>query len=214
MVHVAGTPHAQSTEGVRGRVDLRFRRARHGATLARRTREKIRVPEFQAGHEVLDAFGEPTKTLEVVYKWLPRDEVPKETLKWFIELQREAMEETAPGIVEAMRFIKSLPMPLRWASPSGVPVLNLERKTKASALTLWRGSEPSRNGGAVGYEPEMDEGETRARGGAEFYSQHGRRAPGLRGAGLRAGGVPLLTVHDFFATLPCHADKLREILLR
>jgi DNA-directed RNA polymerase len=182
-------------------------------TLARQIREKIRVPEFQTGHQELDYFGEPTLTRKVVYKWLPKDEVPKDTIKWFIEKQREAMEETAPCIGRAIQFIKSQPMPLRWVSPSGVGVRNFERKSEVSTLTLWLGSKDSRNKVAIGYEPEIDVDETRRAAPPNFV--HSMDAAHLAFVALACEreGVPLLTVHDSFATLPRYADRLQKILL-
>jgi DNA-dependent RNA polymerase len=192
---------------------------RQKAALGRRIRKEFRVPEFRPGHKVLDAFGEPTKTLKVVRRWLPDDEVPRGMIKWFIERQYKAMEETAPSITKAMKFIQSLSRvltPLEWVSPSGVPVRNLSWKTKTSALTLWLGSEkkPDRHVGAVGYEPEPDAGKTLRAGPPNLVHSMDASHLALVALACKRARIPLLTVHDSFATLPCYADKLREILLR
>jgi hypothetical protein len=130
-------------------------------TLGDHIREKNRVYVTEPGDVVADAFGELVLSAKVVDRWLPEDQVPKDTIDWFIKKQREAMEQTAPGIKKAMEWIKSLPMPLRWVSPSGVEVLNVEHKREWRTLKLWFGTKSRRIRAAVGYEPKMDESETK-----------------------------------------------------
>ena len=189
---------------------------RQKAALGRRIREETRVPEFRPGHEVLDAFGNPSRTWEVVYRWLPPGEVPKDTIGWFIEKQYEAMKETAPASWRRWSSSGRCPAvlpPLEWVSPSGVPVRNLTKKSQVSALSLWRGSKFSRNVAAVSYRGP-DAGKTMRAGPPNLI--HSLDASHLAFVALacKREGVPLLCVHDSFATLACHADKLREILLR
>jgi DNA-dependent RNA polymerase len=132
------------------------------SALGRRTRKKNPIFVFKPGDDEVDAFGELVSTYDVAERWLPKGDVPKDTISWFIGLQRAAQEQTAPCIPQAMEFIKSLPMPLRWVSPSGVGVHNIERKVVTSVLSLyWKAQpEPSRNRSAIEY-GDMDEGETR-----------------------------------------------------
>jgi DNA-directed RNA polymerase len=59
----------------------------------------------------------------------------------------------------------------------------------------------------------MDEGETRLAAAPNFI--HSMDAAHLAFVALACEreNIPLLTVHDSFACLPCHADRLRKILL-
>jgi hypothetical protein len=189
--------------------------SRQSRKLGRDTRKNNPVYEFRPGDEVIDGEGNPARAIDVVARWLPKHEVPKKTISWFIKLERKAMRSLAPCIDEAQAFIKSLAiLPLRWRSPSGVPILNEEHAPIRSTLKLWLGDDFSRNRAGIDYEPEIDVDETRLAAPPNVIHSFDASHLALVALACKRAGIPLVTVHDSYGTLPCHIDALRDILLR
>ena len=104
---------------------------------------------------------------------------------------------------------------LRWISPSGVLVSNIYNKPDPRVRGYYLGAKRVRHIGAYAFLPELDI--DRCVRGAAPNLVHSLDASHLAfvalGCERERDGIPLLTVHDSYAVLGCHVDRMREIWL-
>jgi hypothetical protein len=150
-----------------------------------------------------------------------KDDFPKGYRKWFIEKHRTAIEAAFPGLKPTMDFFRNCAEMLaergevlRWTSPSGVPVCNRYNEPDEHRKSYYLGAKRVQHVGAYAFRPELDQGGCRR--GAPPNVVHSLDASHLAFTVLacECEGIPLLTVHDCFATLGCHVDALRAFWLR
>jgi hypothetical protein len=183
--------------------------------------ETVRDNDWNRIREFVDREVDGELYGEVSSRRPKKGELPKKALSFIAKQNREAVAEAVPSIDPAMGYIGSMAKilaaagkPLRWMSPSGVPVCNAERLPDVTRPRLWLGGKPYQYPAALDYLPNLDEGECRKSAAPNFV--HSLDASHLAFVTLacECEGIPLACVHDSFAVLPCHADGLREILMR
>ena len=143
---------------------------------------------------------------------------------WFVKKHREAIAKAFPGFEPVRDFFRDCAAilavhgeVLRWSSPSGVPVCNRYNKSDPNRKSYYLGAKRVQHKHAYVFRPELDI--DRCGRGAAPNLVHSLDASHLAFVALACEaegteGIPVLTVHDTFATLGCHVDALREIWLR
>jgi DNA-directed RNA polymerase, mitochondrial len=141
---------------------------------------------------------------------------------WFVEKHRAAIAKAFPGFEPIRNFFRDCAAilaergeVLRWTSPSGVPVSNrYNEPDDPSRKSYYLGAKRVQHKCAYAFRPELDR-DGCARGAAPNLV-HSLDAAHLALVALacEAESIPLLTVHDCFATLGCHIDAMRDIWLR
>jgi DNA-directed RNA polymerase, mitochondrial len=176
------------------------------------------VVAFLYGQQEQETAKKILKALE-----LKKADLPEGLLGWFVPLVVDAMEKTLPGAVAVMNYARDTARilarknrPFRTISPSGVPVCTIEYKPDLKRPQMWLGfrESPRRHWAVV---KDLDEVDVAACvRGAPANLVHSLDASHLAFVALacEGAGIPLACVHDSFATLACHAEELREILLR
>ena len=66
---------------------------------------------------------------------------------------------------------------------------------------------------SVGWEPKQRVGQAKSSISPNYIHSLDSALLALVACACERGGIPLITVHDSFNTLPPYADRLREILL-
>jgi DNA-directed RNA polymerase len=140
---------------------------------------------------------------------------------WFIKKHRKAIAGAFPGFEPIRDFLRDCAAMLakfgevlRLRSPSGVPVCNRYNRPDPNRKSYYLGAKRVQHKHAYAFRPELD-GDRCARGAAPNLV-HSLDAAHLAFVALacEAESIPLLTVHDCFATLGSHVDAMREIWLR
>jgi DNA-directed RNA polymerase len=153
--------------------------------------------------------------------WLKVATADPGLLDWFVPLVREAMEKALPGATKIMNFMRDIAE--MWAdagktlwmhSPTGVPVCNLEYKPDLRRPKLWLDNKEIRHWAVMDDLDEIDVAACKRGAAANLVHSLDASHLALVALACECADVPLACVHDSFATLPCHADELREILLR
>jgi hypothetical protein len=139
---------------------------------------------------------------------------------WFVKKHREAIAKAFPGFEPVRDFfagcaaaLAARGRTLRWISPSGVLVSNIYNKPDPRERSYYLGAKRVRHIGAYTFLPELDT--DRCVRGAAPNLVHSLDASHLAlvALGCERERIPLLTVHDSYAVLGCHVDRMREIWL-
>jgi DNA-directed RNA polymerase, mitochondrial len=198
----------------------------------RKLMKRLTVPylygqrELKAQKVLLDALAEESRIADGYdddhqVKWRrPRaSDIPHRS--WFVKRHRVAIAAVFPGLKPVMDLIRNCATTLavhgevlRWASPSGVEVCNRYNVPDPNRKSYYLGAKRVQHKQAYVFRPELDKAGC-ARGAAPNLV-HSLDAAHLAFVALacEADRIPLLTVHDCFATLGCHVDAVREIWLR
>src|SRR5262245_30950618 len=103
--------------------------------------------------------------------------------------------------------------PVCWISPSGLPVANSYREPQLKTVQHYLHDESKRCILSVDWEPKQRVDECRSAIAPNYIHSLDAAFLAFVALACEREGIPLLTVHDSFNTLPCYADRLREILL-
>jgi DNA-dependent RNA polymerase len=165
--------------------------------------------------------GKPTPIYRVERHRLKAIDLPEGQLDYFVDLVRAAIERQLPGAVDVMNFVRTIAKALaeagkalKWVSLSGVPVCNLEHKPDVHSVKLWLDDRPAYHEVSTEWLPEIDVAACVRSSAPNLVHSCDAAHLALVALACECEHIPLACVHDSFATLPCHADKMREILLR
>ena len=147
-----------------------------------------------------------------------REEIPEGAVALLVELVRKTIEKhipAAPAVMKALQAKVRKDRPVRWVSPSGLPVANAYQESRTERINLYmlgRGEFQSKI--SVGWQPKQKVGKAKSSVAPNYI--HSLDASHLARVANACGrkGIPLVTVHDSYATLPPLADQLRAILLQ
>jgi DNA-dependent RNA polymerase len=185
----------------------------------RESKAQVKLLDILADREenrIFDGFAED---YQVKWRRPKARDIPHRA--WFVRKHREAIATAFPGFEPIRNFFRDCAAllaerreVLRWTSPSGVPVCNRYNKSDPHQKSYYLGATRVRHKQAYVFRPELDRNGC-ARGAAPNLV-HSLDAAHLAFVALacEADSIPLLTVHDCFATLGCHTDATREIWLR
>jgi hypothetical protein len=145
---------------------------------------------------------------------------PKGHVGWFVGLAREAIAKALPGAEDVKKFVSGVTEALAanghalsWTSPSGVPICNKYLKSDVHTKTTWLGASPKKHNHKVadGWLRELRQSKCKLAAPPNLI--HGLDASHLAfvAVACEAEDIPLVTVHDAYATLgPC-VDAMRDV---
>jgi DNA-dependent RNA polymerase len=133
-----------------------------------------------------------------------------------VKLVRQAIEKhikAAPGIMKQLQAMVGEREPVRWASPSGWPVSNSYPKSRTKTVRHYLHDKSHRC--VIGAEWKREQRLKKAESSIAPNYIHSLDSAHLAlvACACEREGIPLVTVHDSYGTLPRYADRLREILL-
>jgi DNA-dependent RNA polymerase len=133
-----------------------------------------------------------------------------------VKLVREAIErhiKAAPAIMKQLQAMVDKTEPVRWKSPSGLPVSNSYPKPRTRVVRHYLHDKSTRCVLGVEWKREQRLDKARSSIAPNYIHSLDSALLALVACACEREGLPLATVHDSFNTLPCYADRLREILL-
>jgi DNA-directed RNA polymerase len=153
-----------------------------------------------------------------LYKELRKrgEDIPDRAPLFLVKIVRGAIETHMPAakaLMEKLQALVTADTPVSWITPSGLPVFNSYKKADVKEVRLYRLGKLHRHMISVGWKPQQRLGKARSAIAPNYvHSMDAAHLTLVANACARAG-IDLVTVHDSFAVLPCHAGRLREILL-
>jgi hypothetical protein len=133
-----------------------------------------------------------------------------------VKLVRQAIEtriKSAPAIMGWLQAMVGAIEPVRWVSPSGLPVSNSYPKPLVKAVRHYLHDKSGRCVLGVGWKREQRRDKAESSIAPNYIHSLDAALLALVACACEREGIPLVTVHDSYNTLPCHVDRLREILL-
>jgi Autographiviridae RNA polymerase len=143
-------------------------------------------------------------------------DIPPGAPQNLVRLVREAIErriKSAPALMAALQVLVSKNEPVRWVSPSGLPVSNSYNVPQTKAVRHYLLDKSHRSVAGAGWKREQRLDKARASIAPNYIHSLDAALMALVACACDREGIPLVTVHDSYATLPWCADRLREILL-
>ena len=143
-------------------------------------------------------------------------DIPAGAPKSLVELVRKAIERhirSAPAIMKQLQALVGKSKPVRWVSPSGLPVSNSYPKPRVKRVRHYLHDKSRQCVQSVGWKPEQRFSVARSAIAPNYIHSLDSAHLALVACACEREGIPLVTVHDSYNTLPCYADRLREILL-
>lgn len=144
------------------------------------------------------------------------DDAPKNLVSRLVSLTRHAIEIFVPLAEEIRRQLRARvdkKTPVRWVSPSGLPVANSYPKPRTESVRHYLHDKSVRCVVAAEWKKEQRVGKAKAAIAPNYVHSFDASHLALVACACEREGIPLVTVHDSFGTLPCYADRLRAILL-
>jgi len=135
-----------------------------------------------------------------------------------VKMVRKAIETHIPAAKAVMKALQAKvrkDRPVRWPSPSGLPVANSYQKSRSKRINLYmlgRGKFQSKIG--VEWQPKQRVDKARSAIAPNYVHSLDAAHLALIANACGRRSIPLVTVHDSFNTLPPYADQLRAILLQ
>jgi Autographiviridae RNA polymerase len=162
--------------------------------------------------------SEPWGQADQVYRYLREHgiDVPPGAPRELVRLVRKAIEtriKSAPAIMGWLQATVDKSEPVRWVSPSGLPVSNSYPKPLVKVVRHYLHDKSKRCKQSVGWKREQRRDKAESSIAPNYVHSLDAALLALVACACERGGLPLATVHDSFNTLPCYADRLREILL-
>jgi DNA-dependent RNA polymerase len=143
-------------------------------------------------------------------------DIPAGAPKNLVELVRRAIERhirSAPTIMKQLQALVGKSNPVCWVSPSGLPVSNSYPKPRIKRVRHYLHDKSVRCVQSVEWKPEQGFGKARSSIAPNYIHSLDSAHLALVACACERQGIPLVTVHDSYSTLPRYADRLREILL-
>jgi len=153
-----------------------------------------------------------------IYKKLREDRIniPRGAPQEIVTLARETIEEqikSAPAIMAQLQALVTKDEPVRWVSPSGLPICNSYPKPRVRAVQHYLHDRSVRCVLSVDWKREQRLDKARSSIAPNYIHSLDSALMALVACQCEREGIPLITIHDSFNTLPPYADRLREILM-
>jgi DNA-directed RNA polymerase len=145
---------------------------------------------------------------------------PEGYVGWFVQLAREAIAKALPGAEDVKKFVSGVTealaaneRALMWTSPSGVPVCNEYREPDVHIKTTWLGASPKKHNHKVadGWLPELRQSKCKLAAPPNLIHSLDASHLAFVAIACEAEDIPLVTVHDAYATLGPYVDAMRRI---
>jgi DNA-directed RNA polymerase len=143
-------------------------------------------------------------------------DIPPGAPRKLVELVRKTIEKhikSAPMTMKRLQAMVDKAVPVRWVTPSGLPISNSYPKPRVKRVRHYMHDKSVRCWMSVGWEPKQRVGQAKSSISPNYIHSLDSALLALVACACERGGIPLITVHDSFNTLPPYADRLREILL-
>jgi hypothetical protein len=145
---------------------------------------------------------------------------PKGNVGWFVGFAREAIAKALPGAEDMKKFVSGVTEALAanehalmWTSPSGVPVCNEYLKPDVHTKTTWLGASPKKHNHKVadGWLPELRQSKCKLAAPPNLIHSLDASHLAFVAVACEAEEIPLVTVHDAYATIGPYVDAMRDI---
>jgi hypothetical protein len=143
------------------------------------------------------------------------EDIPKGAPQALMKVVRKAIETHIPAALASMNKLQALVnehTPVWWVSPSGLPVSNSYQPSDTQTIRLYRDGK-HRCRISVGWKSGQRVNKCESAIAPNFVHSMDAAHLALVANECAHEGIPLVTVHDSFNTLPCHAPRLRTILM-
>jgi hypothetical protein len=143
-------------------------------------------------------------------------DIPPGAPREVVQLVRKSIEtriKSAPAVMKQLQVLVGKNKPVCWVSPSGLPVSNSYPKPKTERVHHYLHDKSVRCRLSIGWKPEQRVGKAESSIAPNYIHSLDAALLALVACACEREGIPLITVHDSYNTLPCYADRLRETLL-
>jgi DNA-directed RNA polymerase len=161
-------------------------------------------------------WGQANKVYELLRKHDPQINIPAGAPANLVDLARLAIEwfvPIAPKVMEQLRAFVDKTEPVSWVSPSGLPVSNNYPKPQIKRVRHYLHNDSRRCVISAEWKKEQRFDKAKSSIAPNYVHSLDAAHLALVACACEREEIPLVTVHDSYVTLPCHADRLRGILL-
>jgi DNA-directed RNA polymerase len=145
-----------------------------------------------------------------------REDIPDGAVAALVKLVRQAIEThipAAPAVMTALQAPVTADAPVSWVSPSGLPVANSYQRSKTKRVEHYQLGRKKRSVIGVEWQPGQRVDKCKSAIAPNYVHSMDSAHLALVANECAREGIPLVTIHDSFNTLPCHVTRLRQILM-